>query len=129
MSPSQAKKTHSPEVKKAEKKVEKSTAQFETAMDHLENKIEGTTHKVQQVKDLVKKPQQMARRLMRKVQPKHTHYRKKAHTAVSPFRMKATESSRMVVAAAKEHPKTFALGTLAVIGSVITGVFLSRRSE
>lgn len=104
------------EVELAEKKVKQSSRQFEEAIDHLEEKIEDTSMKVQHIKQAALRPKEVAQDL----------YTRTRETA-EPYIEQAKIEGVKLVESARRNPVPFiAGGVLAAVATLF--YFLGRRS-
>src|SRR4051812_17406652 len=114
MSPTKTKNNDSPKVTQAEQSVKESTNEFQTAMEHLEEKVQGTAQNIKHVEEVVRKPKQMVQDLISSAKDKVVPIWQKTRTSGNQLLEKSRESSQRVARQVKEHPTPFAIGILTI---------------
>lgn len=101
-------------IKSAERRVDDSLGKFETAMNQLALKVEGTTETIQHVVHVAALPKQKMNELV---------------DFVDPYLQGAKVTAREFAERVRKNPEPYVIGLVALIGGYLVTRWLSRRAD
>jgi hypothetical protein len=97
------------EIRRAEERVDISISEFETAMNHLERKVQEGTEKIQKVVKAAHKPKEIARRAVDQTK-----------AGVFPYFREAMVFAREISDGIQRNPQPYLIAASAMVGALLT---------